>query len=620
MNLVKYATIIQALGLYRGYMTETATPLTNTTTHLDYYIAGASPYVKVLTGRCAWTLENRNGFAVLLTPALRDRIATEVCSSLDCGEVHDISESQAASGHRCFNHCSLSNLSLTSCSMVEADDCRNISKVVCGHQAVRLVGAKHNCSGRLELWQAGEWGTVCDDMWDLNDANVVCGQLDCGYAISVTGQDGPFSQGRGRILLDDLNCTGTERNLWDCSAQTAANDCGHKEDAGVVCSEFKGIRLMGGLDRCSGRVEIHRNGTWGTVCDSCWGKEEAQMACAMLDCGVARSFNQFPEPFLHNNGTKWFYICSDDHRDLWDCRELANVVTVCSGSKAAGLVCSNSAGLPLSATLKYSTAVFHSRGSDPVTTATLSQDGGVAPFTLSPEVLACVALSAALLIALSINVVLCWRGRKKDVLLIAQRNRQRGLEASQENEYRQNVSLVTAVSKGNGADEYGVAKTLPYYQSSADSSMSYDGDCEGSFPLSTFRNSQRYCAERQMLASSHMDRLTEEGSSGDVGHFGTSRNTGKNRSSLDSVDSFETSSTSSGECYENTGDKLSHLLTTDCDQCTDHFLSQTGYQHAYVQTPGTTLSQGREDSPVYGPVSDEDSSECDYDDIANYRN
>ncbi|XP_033977836.1 scavenger receptor cysteine-rich domain-containing group B protein-like [Trematomus bernacchii] len=77
---------------------------------------------------------------------------------------------------------------------------------------VRLVGSTNSCSGRVEIFHNGAWGTVCDDNWDLNDAHVVCGQLDCGRAVEAK-QGSHFGQGTGSILLDDLQCSGNEISL-----------------------------------------------------------------------------------------------------------------------------------------------------------------------------------------------------------------------------------------------------------------------------------------------------------------------------------------------------------------------------------------------------------------------
>ena len=42
---------------------------------------------------------------------------------------------------------------------------------------LRLVGGQERGEGRLEYCSGGEWGTVCNQGWDLIDARVACAQL-----------------------------------------------------------------------------------------------------------------------------------------------------------------------------------------------------------------------------------------------------------------------------------------------------------------------------------------------------------------------------------------------------------------------------------------------------------
>ena len=110
-----------------------------------------------------------------------------------------------------------------------------------GFWSVRLVGGSNLGEGRVEVNINNEWGTICDDSWDINDAEVVCRQLGFGSPFSAPGS-ARFGQGAGRILLENIFCSGNESSLASCSHRgVGSHNCRHSEDASVVCSpgEYK---------------------------------------------------------------------------------------------------------------------------------------------------------------------------------------------------------------------------------------------------------------------------------------------------------------------------------------------------------------------------------------------
>uniref|UniRef100_A0A8C4WP58 SRCR domain-containing protein n=1 Tax=Gopherus evgoodei TaxID=1825980 RepID=A0A8C4WP58_9SAUR len=109
------------------------------------------------------------------------------------------------------------------------------TRVLCDGN-IRLVSGADPCRGRVEIFYQGTWGTVCDDDWGMSDTSVVCRQVGCGRAVAHKS-NAYFGYGTGRILLDNVNCEGSEPRLSACySLGWGIHNCGHHEDAGVICT------------------------------------------------------------------------------------------------------------------------------------------------------------------------------------------------------------------------------------------------------------------------------------------------------------------------------------------------------------------------------------------------
>ena len=108
---------------------------------------------------------------------------------------------------------------------------------------VRLADGPNSHSGRVEVYtnstgglDNAQWGTVCDDYWNILNARVVCRQL--GYPDAMTAQSSAhYGQGTGPILLDNVQCSGNESDILSCVHNGIGyHNCKHDNDASVECS------------------------------------------------------------------------------------------------------------------------------------------------------------------------------------------------------------------------------------------------------------------------------------------------------------------------------------------------------------------------------------------------
>ncbi|XP_010804183.3 neurotrypsin isoform X1 [Bos taurus] len=206
---------------------------------------------------------------------------------------------------------------------------------------LRLVGGSSVREGRVEVYHAGQWGTVCDDQWDDADAEVVCRQLGLS-GIAKAWNQAYFGEGSGPVMLDEVRCTGNELSIEQCPKSSwGEHNCDHKEDAGVSCTPLTDgvIRLAGGKGSHEGRLEVYHRGQWGTVCNDGWTDLNTYVVCRQLGFkyGKQASANHFEESM----GPIWLdgVSCSGKEASFLQCSQRPWGSHDCSHREDVGISC-----------------------------------------------------------------------------------------------------------------------------------------------------------------------------------------------------------------------------------------------------------------------------------------
>uniref|UniRef100_K7GI01 Lysyl oxidase homolog n=1 Tax=Pelodiscus sinensis TaxID=13735 RepID=K7GI01_PELSI len=170
--------------------------------------------------------------------------------------------------------------------------------------------------GYVEVKDGGVWKQICDRHWTANNSRVVCGMFGFpgekkynaklykmfaskrkhrywAYSMACSGNEAHISSCKlGPHLSMDAERNVTCENgmpavvSWDPGRAFAPS--GHSGFRRAYRQAQPQVRLRGGAKAGEGRVEVLKNGEWGTVCSDGWNLITATVLCREMGYGSAQ--------------------------------------------------------------------------------------------------------------------------------------------------------------------------------------------------------------------------------------------------------------------------------------------------------------------------------------------
>ncbi|XP_011409971.1 PREDICTED: scavenger receptor cysteine-rich domain superfamily protein-like [Amphimedon queenslandica] len=225
----------------------------------------------------------------------------------------------------------------------------DFSATNCINGQVHTVGGV-NGVGRLEYCYLGLWSPFCS--LDETTAAVACKNLNYNaytYASIVT--TGEFGTSSNISLFQNITCSsivGTS-TLASCIVNAATGSCYPYcpgANIGIRCFNTTGctdgaIRLVDGIIENEGRVEVCRDGVWGTICDDGWDTTDAHVVCQQLGhpelepiAFFGSHFGDGIYPIIYSN-----MGCVGPESSIVDCTKTEYSGFSCPRNRVAGALC-----------------------------------------------------------------------------------------------------------------------------------------------------------------------------------------------------------------------------------------------------------------------------------------